>query len=89
MKPDTQTAMRNLIQQVRGALPFGAPQAQICSGQCQGCALKLLEFIDTELQGWETRLAQGDQPNLGDIDRLAKTSKKVYQVLQRNGLVAA
>lgn len=81
--------MRNLIRQVRNALPFGAPQAQICAGQCQGCSLKLLEFIDTELQGWETRLAQGEQPNLGDIDRLAKTSKKIYQVLQRNGLVAA
>lgn len=79
--------MHQLIDQVREAMPFDAPQAQVCTGPCEGCSLKLLSFLDSELQGWERRLADGERPNLGDLSRLASTSRKIYGVLERNGLV--
>ena len=88
MKPNTRIAMRQLIDQVREAMPFDAPQAQVCTGPCDGCSLKLLSFLDSELQEWERRLADGERPNLGDLSRLASISRKIYGVLERNGLVA-
>ncbi|MBK5940947.1 hypothetical protein [Halochromatium roseum] len=89
MKPDTRTAMYALIAQVRETLPFDAPATQACNGDCQGCSLKLLDYLDGELCGWEQRLVAGETPNLGDLSRLAKTSRKVYAVLQKNGLLTA
>jgi hypothetical protein len=87
-KPDTRTAMRQLIAEVRDALPFAAPASQVCSGDCDGCSVKLLEYLDGELCGWQQRLDVGETPSLGDLARLAKTSRKVHAVLARNGLVA-
>lgn len=79
--------MRLLIAQVRAAIPFDAPQTQVCTGTCDGCSAKLLNFLDTELQDWEGRMDAGERPNLGDVSHLARTSRKVYAVLERNGLV--
>ena len=87
MKPDTRTAMGLLIGQIREAIPFGAREAQVCVGTCDGCSLKLMDYLDTELQGWEHRLAEGERPNLGDLSRLAQTARKIHAVLARNGLV--
>jgi hypothetical protein len=87
LKPDTVTAMRLLIAQVRGAIPFDAPQGQVCSADCTGCSQKLLEFLDSELRGWEQRLDAGERPNLGDVSKLGRTSRKVYGALERNGVV--
>lgn len=87
MKPDTRTAMHALIAQVRETLPFGAPATQVCSGECQVCSLKLLDYLDGELCAWEQRLETGEQPTLGDLSRLAKTGGKVYAALQKSGLV--
>lgn len=87
MKPNTQTAMQELIEQVRGAIPFDMPEADICTGKCVGCPKKLLEFLDQELDDWESRLQDEETPKLGEITRLAKTSKKVHKALARNGLV--
>jgi hypothetical protein len=86
-KPDSTTAMRRLIVQVRDAIPFDMPEAQVCSGRCDGCSLKLLEFLGNELDGWEARLDAGERPGFKELSRLAKTSRKVYSVLARNGLV--
>jgi len=86
-KPDSATAMRQLIAQVRDAVPFDMPEAQVCSGTCDGCSLKLLEFLGNELDGWEARLEAGARPGLKELSRLAKTSRKVYSVLAKNGLV--
>lgn len=86
-KPDSTTAMRRLIVQVRDAIPFDMPEAQVCSGTCDGCSLKLLEFLGNELDGWEARLDAGERPGFKELSRLAKTSRKVYSVLARNGLV--
>lgn len=81
--------MRALIRQVRGAIPFEDPAAQACPELCKGCTPKLLELLDMELGAWEERLEQGERPTLGDVDRLAKMSKKIYRVLQQNGLVGS
>lgn len=86
-KPDTATAMRILIVQIRSALPFDQPIAQYCTGNCQGCSMKLLEFLATELEDWEQRLAQGEQPSLVDLSQLAKSGWEIHRVLQHNGLV--
>jgi hypothetical protein len=84
--PDSATAMRLLIAQVRDLVPFDMPEAQVCAGSCYGCSLKLLEFLGNELDGWEARLDSGERPGLKELSRLASTSRKVYSVLARNGL---
>lgn len=87
MKPNRTIAMQKLIQQVRVAMPFDVPEANLCSGKCNGCSQKLLDYLDTELEDWEYRLKSGELPDFGEIQRIAKTSKKIYKVMQRNGLV--
>ena len=87
MKPDRPTAMKQLIQEVRAAMPFELPEAYICAGVCKGCSLKLLEYLDMELDNWEYKLNEGESPSLGDISRLAKSSKKIYKILVQNELV--
>ncbi|MFB9885850.1 hypothetical protein [Balneatrix alpica] len=89
MKPRTVLAMQQLIAQVRQAVPFATPVSVLCTGVCHGCSKKLLDFLDLELLEWEQRLAQGETPTLGDLQKLAKTSQKVYRVLAKNGLVPA
>ncbi len=61
--------------------------SELCSGICTGCSKKLIDFLDMELGEWEQRLKQGEKPGLGDINKLAKTSQKIYRVLQKNRLV--
>ena len=79
--------MQLLIRQVRQTLPFNLPDAYICNGVCKGCSLKLLDYLDLELMDWEERLQQGEVPGLGEIQRLAKTSHKIYKVLEVNDLI--
>ncbi len=59
----------------------------MCLDSCNGCSVKLLEFLESELQGWEARLRAGEQSSFGDLLRLAKVAGKVHAVLERNGLV--
>jgi len=87
VKPDTRTAMHELIRQIRSRIPFDMPEAQACTGICNGCSQKLLEYLDTELISWELRLTQGEMPTLGDIKGLARSSIKIYRVLHKNQLV--
>ncbi|MDO6514059.1 hypothetical protein WNY58_14235 [Neptuniibacter pectenicola] len=87
MKPDTTEAMQTLIKQIRETIPFDMPVALMCNGPCTGCAKKLLDYLDMELLDKEKNLKEGEIPNLGDIDKLAKTAKKIYRSLQKNGLV--
>ena len=79
--------MRRLIAQIRAAIPFEDPRSRACTGACDACSRKLLDFLEGELDDWERRLAAGESPNLGEVSRLARTSRKVYGVLERNGLV--
>ena len=87
MKPDTSTAMKNLIDEVRTTMPFDAGEAQLCADSCNGCSLKLLEFLEMELQDWEQKLQDGVQPSFGDVHKMGKTCKKIYMVLRKNGLI--
>ncbi len=87
MRAKTPAAMQQLIQQVREALPFGRPQGYVCADECKGCSLKLLEFLDLELMDWEDRLQQGEVPGLGDIQKIAKISRKIHKVLDNNGVL--
>ncbi len=86
MKPDTSTAMHDLITQVRAVMPFSLNNEQICSDSCDGCSVKLLAFLESELDAWEQRLQDGERPDFADLSNLANTSKKIYQVLHKNGL---
>jgi hypothetical protein len=81
------TAMEQLIEEVRFTIPFELPVSDLCSGICNGCSKKLIDFLDMEIGDWEQRLQQGEKPGLGDIEKLAKTSRKIYRVLQKNQLV--
>jgi len=86
MKPNRTSAMRQLILQVRTAMPFDLPEANLCSGKCNGCSQKLLDYLDSELEDWEYRLKEGEIPDFGEIQRIARTSKKIYKILDQNGL---
>ena len=86
-KPTTRNAMMQLIEQVRAAIPLNASEADLCSGTCHGCPKKLIEYLDTELTDWTDRLNNHEIPLLGDVDRLGRTSKKIYKVLQKNQIV--
>jgi len=90
MKPDTRTAMQELIYEVRNTIPLDTPDAVICAddSSCQGCSMKLLEYLSIELDDWQHKLDEGEVPNFGDLARLGKTSKKIYNTLKKNGLVA-
>jgi len=88
MKPDTATAMRELIEQVRDTIPFDRPEAQVCTGLCTGCSVKLLDYLDAQLSDWETRLVAGERPSLADLSRLGRTCRKVNRALAANGLGA-
>jgi hypothetical protein len=86
-KPDTVTAMRQLINQIRTALPFELVGDQMCGDSCEGCSSKLLLYLESEIEAYEQKLADGLIPTLGDLDRLAKKSRKIHRVLQGNGLI--
>lgn len=87
MKPDSRTAMTQLIEEVRQVIPFDLPESVICSGNCIGCSKKLLEFLDQELIDWQERLDEGVTPKLGELSKLARTAKKIHKVMVKNGLI--
>jgi len=86
-KPNTRSAMRKLLADVRAAIPFDTSEEELCAHGCKGCSVKLLEFLSQELDNWTYRLDQGDIPTFGDISQMTKSSQKIYKVLKRNGLV--
>lgn len=79
--------MRQLIAQVRETIPFDLNDEQICAESCGGCSSKLLIYLESELDAWESKLADGVIPTFGDLDRLAKQGRKIHRVLQQNGLI--
>ncbi|MES9992439.1 MAG: hypothetical protein ABW098_10830 [Candidatus Thiodiazotropha sp.] len=86
-KPNTQVAMHQLIDRVRAELPFNLPEEQLCGDSCQGCSSKLLVYLETELDAWESRLANGEVPDFRDLSRLAGKCSRIARVLQQNGLL--
>ncbi|MET0069312.1 MAG: hypothetical protein ABW096_04685 [Candidatus Thiodiazotropha sp.] len=86
-KPNTRTAMRQLIERARRELPFNLPEEALCGDACQGCSSKLLSYLESELDAWESELAGGKVPDLRDLSRLAGKCLKIAGVLQQNGLL--
>lgn len=89
MKPDTSTAMRQLIGEIRAVVPFEQPDAALCRADCRGCSVKLMAYLEDEVLNWETRLDDGDKPGLRDLSQLAKSARKVHAVLVRNGVISS
>lgn len=87
VKPDTRTAMRMLIAQIKTSIPLNAPESVLCSDYCRICSKKLIEFLGAEIDIWEYKLEQGVQPNFGDLKRLSKIAKKVHAALLKNDLI--
>jgi hypothetical protein len=87
MKPRADQAMQQLIDEVRTTFPFDLPRANVCSDDCRGCSLKLLQFLESELDDWERRLADGERPGLAELSRLMHTSRKVGRVLEKADLM--
>jgi len=79
--------MRKLIAEIKMALPFGISEHDICAGVCIGCPKKSMEYISSEIDYWECRLANDEAPTLGDISDLARIGKKVYRAMTKNNLV--
>jgi hypothetical protein len=86
-KPDTRTAMRQLIERIRNEIPFGLTEETLCGDSCRGCSSKLLIYLETELDEWEAKLAAGGVPNFADLSHLADKARKVALVLYQNGLL--
>lgn len=87
VKPNTRSAMSMLIAQIRTQIPFDLPIEKLCNGPCTGCSKKLLEYLEMELEGQEYKLAKGETPGLGDINKLARTAQKIHNILARNQLL--
>lgn len=87
MKPDATTAMQQLIGQIRTSFPFDRPETQICNGPCDGCSMKLLDYLESELDSWESRIAAGERPGLAELSRLIRTSRKIGRVLEKADLM--
>lgn len=87
-KPNTSIVMRHIIQQIRLAFPFEKTTAELCQGECQqGCPLKLLEYMEMQLIDWEERLNEGEVVTFSDIQKLTKSSQKIYTILEKNRLL--
>jgi hypothetical protein len=88
-KPDTRTAMQNLIDEVRQIIPFDTAETVMCADDtsCHGCSMKLLEYLSMELENWQQRMDDGEIPNFADLAKLGRSSKAVYKTLQKNKLV--
>ncbi|WP_428034631.1 hypothetical protein [Amphritea sp.] len=86
-KPNTETAMRTLIAEIRKAIPFDTPIDKLCDGPCTGCSKKLLDYLDTQLEETESELNAGYTPSFGELNRLKKSAIKIHAALIKNGLI--
>lgn len=87
MKPSTREAMRLLINEIRDAIPADLALGDACSEDCKGCSIKLVEYLESELESWEYRLLQQEVPDFRDLSRLERSGRKIYAILQKNGLI--
>jgi hypothetical protein len=88
MKPKTDIVMADIIQQIKDTFPFDMSEEEMCADTCAyGCPRNLLEYMHAEITEWEQRLENGETPNFRDIQKLSKTGRKIYRVLEKNDLV--
>lgn len=89
-KPDLQTAMQQLIHEVKATLPLYEPATYVCgitNSDCQGCPKKMLELVDSELCFWESALKQGRIPKFDELRRFGKLCQNVRRSLIRNKIL--
>jgi len=87
MKPRTREAMQALLYSIEQNLPLYAPESSICQNKCLGCPKKMMQFIEGEYEYWQQMLADEETPTLGDIQNLARSTKKIHKVLRSNGII--
>ena len=87
MKSDTVLAMQNLIKQIKSAILFDLGKKDTWPDSYRGCSVKLIDFLEIEIEDWEFKLANNETPNFKDLDKLAKTAKKIHRVLISNNLI--
>ena len=86
-KPTTTVAMQQLIEQIQQGLPFHLTPNELCDGECQGCKLKLLEYMTAEIASWQQRLANGEEPSFGELHKFGRTAQKIRRVFVKSGLL--
>ena len=90
MKPKTEVVMADIIHKIKDTFPFSLSEDELCGDTCtHGCAKNLLDYLYMEITDWEERLENGEIPNFKDIQKITKTSKKIYRVLEKNNLVGS
>ncbi|RMF19671.1 MAG: hypothetical protein D6758_01470 [Gammaproteobacteria bacterium] len=87
-KPDTRTALAELLSQMRATFPLDAPDSRLCNLDCNGCSKKLLEFLEMQIEDWERRLGEGETPTFGDLEKLGRMARKIHRALVRNGVLS-
>ncbi|TVZ41453.1 hypothetical protein P886_0799 [Alteromonadaceae bacterium 2753L.S.0a.02] len=86
-KPERRVAMQALLAEISRQLPLDAPAASLCQNTCMGCPKKLMQYLEGEVDFWQDELGAGETPSFGDIQKLAKSARKIHRVLQQNGLI--
>ena len=77
--------MAELTHTIRQHIPFDdMDEVRLCSGLCIGCPKKMLEYLEQEIEYWERELKQGEVPNLGEINALSRSSRKIHMLLLKN-----
>ncbi|RMH37733.1 MAG: hypothetical protein D6694_13205 [Gammaproteobacteria bacterium] len=79
--------MVDLINKIRRTFPLDAPDSRVCRFDCTVCNKKLLEFLEMQVEDWEQRLAAGETPTLGDLEKFARMARKIHRALKKNGVV--
>lgn len=87
MKPNTRDAMQNMICEIREVIPLELSPDDLCDGECKVCALKLIEYLDMQLEDWQQRINDQQTPDFRDLSRLERTSRKIHAALVKNGLI--
>lgn len=85
-KPDTRQAMQNLLEEINRRLPLYAPEASLCRKDCVGCPRKLIQYMENEYETWRMALQDGETPSFGELNKLARSARKIYAVFVKNGL---
>ncbi len=87
-KPDTKTAMYQLLKVIREHIPFGLKEADMCQGICRGCSKKMMEMLDAEVSQWQADLDNDlADPTLADLAFMEKLARRTEKILRRNSLM--
>ncbi len=82
-KPNTKTAMYQLLDTIREHIPFGLKEADMCQGIC-----RVMEMLDAEVSQWQADLDNDlAEPTLADLVFMEKLARRTKKILQRNHLM--